>query len=362
MANNFLPFCPTDTGTNLLSQGDYAIATDRTIGNQPGVASSQLVNKALRQSAAMSSQVAQFLEDVTSTDILDNANQAQLLSQIKASLLRLAPVVTRLTSGSGTFNRSNVFFIAAGSATAGATYTNNGNTFTVTTTVSSGTMIYMTGDGEPTNSGSLTKASGTGDSTLTFYAVRKPVALNVQVMGGGGGGAGSGTSGSTSGTSGGTSSFGTSLITCTGGTGGALSGAQTAGGSPTVNSPGQTIIGYSGAQGAGAGVANNNSMIGAQGGASFFGGAGAPAGNSAGGGAVPGTGAGGASGGTNTTAASLTGSAGGAGGYAQALIPDPAATYAYAVGAGGSGGPAGVNGFTGGNGGSGIVIVTELFQ
>jgi len=45
--NNFLPFSPTDTGTNLLTQVEYAAATDRTIGNQPGVASSKLNNKAI---------------------------------------------------------------------------------------------------------------------------------------------------------------------------------------------------------------------------------------------------------------------------------------------------------------------------
>jgi len=37
--NNMLPFCGTDTGTNLPTQGDYAIDPNRAIGNSPGAAS-----------------------------------------------------------------------------------------------------------------------------------------------------------------------------------------------------------------------------------------------------------------------------------------------------------------------------------
>jgi len=79
--NNFLPFSPTDTGTNLLTQVEYAAATDRTIGNQPGVASSKLNNKALRQSAFITSQLAQWLSNVLDQNVLDDADTAALLAQ-----------------------------------------------------------------------------------------------------------------------------------------------------------------------------------------------------------------------------------------------------------------------------------------
>lgn len=85
MANNILPFCPTDTGTNLLSQGDYAVATDRTNGNQPGVASSKLVNKAIRQSAFMASQLAQYIADKLAGSVLDDGNTAALLAQFNSA-------------------------------------------------------------------------------------------------------------------------------------------------------------------------------------------------------------------------------------------------------------------------------------
>jgi microcystin-dependent protein len=76
--NDFLPFCPTNTGTNLLTQGEYATSPYLPIGNQPGVASSKLVNKALRQATYIASQIAQFLSDKTGDDILDNATPAQI--------------------------------------------------------------------------------------------------------------------------------------------------------------------------------------------------------------------------------------------------------------------------------------------
>lgn len=60
------------------------------------------------------------------------------------------------------------FTISSGNATIGATYTNNGNTYTVAKTVAAGTTVVMTGPSAPTASGTLTKTTGTGDATLTF--------------------------------------------------------------------------------------------------------------------------------------------------------------------------------------------------
>lgn len=84
--NNFLPFCPTDTGTNLLPQNEYAVASDRDVGNQPGVAKSRLVNKALRQSAFVTSQVAQYLANKLDENVVDNANTAAFQAQLVSAL------------------------------------------------------------------------------------------------------------------------------------------------------------------------------------------------------------------------------------------------------------------------------------
>lgn len=63
------------------------------------------------------------------------------------------------------------FTVTSANATVGATYTNNGATFTVTSTiVSQTTLVTTTPTGAPAASGTLTKASGTGDATIAFSA------------------------------------------------------------------------------------------------------------------------------------------------------------------------------------------------
>lgn len=354
MANNYLTFCPTDTSTNLLTNSEYSAASDRTSGNQPGVAKSKLVNKALRQASFVISSFAQFLANTTGADIIDqDGAEARLLSQITGVMTPLAPTITRYTSGSGTHNLAYVFQIVSGSATAAATYTNNGITYTVLTTIASGTVLRATGNGAPLASGTLTKTGGGGDATLTFYAVRAPLYLAVELVGGGGGGTGSGTSPGTGG-DGTDTTFGTTLLTGAKGAGANNSGTGGAGGTVTVNSPAVSTGSFTGQAGSyGDAVATGT---GGNGGATPFGGTGVGAySGNAGGGAVANTGSGGGGGATQ--------GGGGAGGFVRALIASPAATYAYAVGAAGAAGTAGGGGgFVGGAGAAGIIIVTEHYQ
>jgi len=67
------------------------------------------------------------------------------------------------------------FTVTAANATAGATYTNNGVTYTVVNTIAAGTTLVMTATSStiPTGS-SLVKATGTGDATITFSSVVSP--------------------------------------------------------------------------------------------------------------------------------------------------------------------------------------------
>lgn len=76
---------------------------------------------------------------------------------------------TFLVQGFGVTNIQYTFVVTAANATTGATYTNaQGATFTVVSTITGGTSLVTTGPVGPTNSGTLTKASGTGDSTITY--------------------------------------------------------------------------------------------------------------------------------------------------------------------------------------------------
>ncbi len=72
------------------------------------------------------------------------------------------------------FVNTTVFTVTSANATAGATYTNNGQTFTVSSTITAGTTLTTTGTGAPLTSGTLTKTSGTGDATITFSAFVGP--------------------------------------------------------------------------------------------------------------------------------------------------------------------------------------------
>jgi hypothetical protein len=60
------------------------------------------------------------------------------------------------------------FTITAANATVGAIYSNNTQTFTVLATIVAGTTLFATGTGAPLPAGTLTKVSGTGDTTITF--------------------------------------------------------------------------------------------------------------------------------------------------------------------------------------------------
>lgn len=268
------------------------------------------------------------------------------------------PSVQSFLSGSGTYNKNYTFIVSSANATVGATYTNNSITYTVYATVASSLRVVMSGSGAPTSSGTLTKTGGTGDSTITFSQVIAPLYIQVEMVGGGGGGAGAG-SGSGSGGNGGATTFGTSLLTCNGGTGatgGNVSG-NAAGGTATGNGNGIALTGGSG--GSENSVAGN--AMSAMGGSNPFGGGGAAtAPNTTGLAGIANTGGGGAGGGTGTGTASASG--GGAGGYLKNIITAPLSSYSYGVGAGGAGGTIGTAGTVGGAGGSGVVIVTEYYQ
>ncbi len=357
--NNFLPFCPTDTGTNLPSQGDYAAAADRTSGNKPGIASSMLNNKALRQANFITSQTAQFIADTLGADVLDDAISAKLLAQINATYRRFAPNLTKLLTGSGTWRPTYYFFIASGNATAAATYTNNGATFTVKSTIASGVLLETTGTNVPAVSGTLTRTSGSGDATLTFYAYRSALWLEIKAVAGAGGGAGGGTAGVGSGGDGSDTTFGP--ITCSGGLGGTNNGPGGTGGAASLGS-GPEGLAFAGGWGT---AGNGGTAIGlpsGDGGNSIFGGAGGGSENGAAGRPAAANSGSGGSGGTGSVANIAMGGGGGAGGGVLCQIKNPSATgYAYSIGVGGTAGALGANGTAGAAGADGCAEVIEHF-
>jgi hypothetical protein len=66
------------------------------------------------------------------------------------------------------------FTVTAATAAAGDTYTNNGQTFTVTDAIAAGTVLYCFGTGAPSASGNLVRTSGAGTNPIVFSAVTTP--------------------------------------------------------------------------------------------------------------------------------------------------------------------------------------------
>lgn len=96
--NEILQFAKTDTGTNLLTQAEYLADAQRLIGNQPGVARSKLVNKALRQASLIAAGVAEFLADNQSNNITDALTPQDVASYMEA-VVRSLGIPTAVAGG-----------------------------------------------------------------------------------------------------------------------------------------------------------------------------------------------------------------------------------------------------------------------
>lgn len=281
---------------------------------------------------------------------------------------KVSPTVQKfLTTGTTT---GYFFTVSSANATVGAVYANNAINFTVLSTIAAGTQLWTSNvSGSPLSSGTLTKQSGTGDSTITFSAEAplatyttptSPAPLYIRVTmvgGGGGGGGGNNTSSSTTGSPGTPSVFGASFLIANGGAGAVVDGGGVGGTASLGSAIGVALAGGS-AQG-GVQGGSSGSGVGGIGASSPFGGAGASFISNAGIAAIANTGSGGGGGSSNSSSSSIGGGGGGSGGFVDAVISTPASTYVYAVGAGGAGGSSTQNG---GNGGSGLVLVTEYYQ
>lgn len=190
--------------------------------------------------------------------------------------------------------------------------------------------------------------------------------IRVRMAGGGGGGGGSGTSGGGTGGTGGNTTFGSALLVANGGAGGSFYATGGVGGTASLGT-GPIGVAIQGHYGHGATVitaAEGVQIAGGMGGSTpYFGGGGAEGRyNSVGQTGLTNTGGGGQGGGSNTgTATAGPGSGGGSGGFVEAIIGTPSATYAYAVGAAGTAGTAGTSGLAGGAGAAGIIIVEEHY-
>lgn len=266
--------------------------------------------------------------------------------------------------------------------TAGAVYTDaNNNAFTVLTTANSGTTTLVCTSSQLNNASitsPLTYSSGgtthqtsiafsaqVAGGTYTLPTSPSPLYIEVTGLGGGGGGGGSGTTSGTAGVAGQATTFGSSLLSASGGGVGVWEGNGGTGGAASLGS-GPLGIAVAGGRGGGYTLSSTSPtsyVAGGMGGSSALGGAGS---NGAAGGngqaAATNTGGGGGGAPGATTSNTASGSGGGSGGYFKAIIISPASTYSYSVGVGGIGQGAGSSGQSGGAGALGAIYVVEHYQ
>lgn len=205
----------------------------------------------------------------------------------------------------------------------------------------------------------MTRQILTSGTLYTRPTSPTPLYLKIKLIGGGGGGGGSGTTTTGgAGGNGGATNFNTSIIG-NGGNGAASAGAQTF---PTGGTASGGYWNLTGGAGGAPGTTSANPANGGAGCSSQFGagGMGGIPGGGAPGAAVANTGAGGGGGGGATTV--ITPAGGACGGYSEAHISTPAATYPYAIGAAGTLGTAGTSGVAGTAGAAGVIWVEEYYQ
>lgn len=102
-ANKILPFAQGG-GALVQSQAAYLADTQRPLGNQPGIARPDFVNKALLQFAAVTAGIAQFTADNQGTDVTDalvpSAMAALFETAMRASMTVQQQANQDLTSAS----------------------------------------------------------------------------------------------------------------------------------------------------------------------------------------------------------------------------------------------------------------------
>lgn len=97
--NEILQFASTNTGTNLLTQAEYAADAQRTTGNQPGIARSKLVNKSLRQTSLLAAGLAEFIADYQANNVTDSLTPQNIADYLAAAITAAFPAATETLQG-----------------------------------------------------------------------------------------------------------------------------------------------------------------------------------------------------------------------------------------------------------------------
>lgn len=84
--NEILQFASQDTGSNLLTQGEYDGDAQRVIGHQPGIARSRLENKVLRQCSTMAAGLAEFVLQNQDGSVTDSMSPQEIAAALTSAV------------------------------------------------------------------------------------------------------------------------------------------------------------------------------------------------------------------------------------------------------------------------------------
>jgi hypothetical protein len=263
MAVDFLPFA-TDPGANVLPQADYAVLPARDDGFVAGIARSEELNKVWRQSAFIMAGLANFVNQSTGQDVLDDGDLDAFIALLTRGIQSTAIGQAQVFNTNGNFTvPDNIYRVRArlwgagggGSGTNGGSGGAGGYVESFVDVTPGDIMPVVVGTGGAGASGGAVAGSGTDSTFSTLTA-------------GGGGGSGvssgSGTGGSATGGDilniEGTD--GTDIGTDTDAWGGFTGGGGGQGGSPL----GGTVAGANGKTPGGGGGAASSVALGGDGG------------------------------------------------------------------------------------------------
>lgn len=85
--NKFLPFA-SGAGANVQSDADYSADAERTIGNQPGVARSNFVNKSLKQACNFAHLLSEVMANQNDEVLSDSMSYSDFLDLFKKSVVK----------------------------------------------------------------------------------------------------------------------------------------------------------------------------------------------------------------------------------------------------------------------------------
>jgi hypothetical protein len=85
MADNYIYQFARDAAALTSTDSEYLADAQRIIGNQPGIARADFVNKAMKQSGFMSHVLAQFIVDYAGTDVKDSDEVSVVITNLLAA-------------------------------------------------------------------------------------------------------------------------------------------------------------------------------------------------------------------------------------------------------------------------------------